>query len=249
MLERQYYTTSQAARLLAVSPDTVLRWVRQGKISSYNTPGGHSRIPREAVEQMLHSPQQPVSRTEPPVLPYHYCWEFYGDKGEIKPACRECVVYRSRARRCYEMRDIPEQFGHLKLHCHSDCNACDYYEKVRGQGTSVLLVTRNRHLRYSMLSEARKADIIVRGASDEYECATILDEFRPDYIVLDGTFGRKRTQDICRHLSSDKRIPFTKIILTSREDFNKDCFEGRIFCWIEKPFTFAQLRCCLGQAE
>ena len=167
----------------------------------------------------------------------------------MKSECHDCVVYRSRARRCYEMRDIPEQFGHLKLQCHSNCSDCDYFEKVIGQGTSVLIVTRNRHLQHSVLGDAKKADVILQIVSDEYECAAILDKFRPDYIVVDCASGKTRTEDICRHLSNDERIPFTKIILTSRNDYNKNCFEGRIFGWIKKPFTFTQLRCCLGKAE
>ncbi|WP_457826562.1 MerR family transcriptional regulator, partial [Staphylococcus aureus] len=47
--EKDYLTTSQAARLLAVSPDTVLKWVRAGKVKSYRTLGGHFRIPLSEI--------------------------------------------------------------------------------------------------------------------------------------------------------------------------------------------------------
>ena len=50
---KDYYTTTEAARKLAVSADTVLKWVKAGKIDSYRTPGGHARIPKEAVETLL----------------------------------------------------------------------------------------------------------------------------------------------------------------------------------------------------
>ena len=70
-----------------------------------------------------------------------------------------------------------------------------------------------------------------------------------DFVVLDCSLGTTRVQELCRHLDADLRVPFTKIILTSGSKPVQDCFEGRIFGWIKKPFTFLQLRCCLGQAE
>ena len=51
-MAKDYFTTTEAANLLSVSPDTVLKWVRAGKIESYRTPGGHSRIPSEAVARL-----------------------------------------------------------------------------------------------------------------------------------------------------------------------------------------------------
>ena len=52
-MNQKHYTTSQAAKLLSVSADTVLKWVKAGKINSYRTPGGHYRIPADAVETLL----------------------------------------------------------------------------------------------------------------------------------------------------------------------------------------------------
>lgn len=43
-------TTPQAARLVGISPATMLRAVRAKKIKSFRTPGGHFRIdPEDAV--------------------------------------------------------------------------------------------------------------------------------------------------------------------------------------------------------
>jgi excisionase family DNA binding protein len=244
-VNRKYFTTSQAAQLFEVSPDTVLK----GKIASYRTPGGHARIPRRAVETLLPTPPPTAtpSLAEPP--PYHFCWEFHGRGGVVDKGCLDCVVYRSRARRCYEMRDIPEQFGLLKLHCANACENCSYYHIVHGQGTLVLIVTRNQRLVEQIRAESEGGDVSLRFASGEYECSAVLDQFRPDFVVLDCSLGASRVQELCRHLAGDVRIPFTKIILTSGSESVKDCYEGQIFGWIKKPFTFLQLRCCLGQAE
>ncbi|MBF0521976.1 MAG: helix-turn-helix domain-containing protein [Candidatus Omnitrophica bacterium] len=48
-----FLTTSQAAELLHVTRFTVLSWVKQGKLKAVTTLGGHQRIPREAVLDLL----------------------------------------------------------------------------------------------------------------------------------------------------------------------------------------------------
>ncbi len=47
----EYLTTTQAARLLGVSPRTVSRWADEGRIAYLVTLGGHRRIARSVVEQ------------------------------------------------------------------------------------------------------------------------------------------------------------------------------------------------------
>lgn len=41
---RRFYTTSEVARLLGVTPPTVIKWVKDGQLSAHRTPGGHRRI-------------------------------------------------------------------------------------------------------------------------------------------------------------------------------------------------------------
>lgn len=48
-------TTAQAAKLLGVSVRTAQLWVESGEIPSWKTPGGHRRIPRVAIAEMLAS--------------------------------------------------------------------------------------------------------------------------------------------------------------------------------------------------
>ena len=45
----------EAARVLGVSPDTIKRWIYQGKIKSIKTPGGHHRIPTVEIDRLLHA--------------------------------------------------------------------------------------------------------------------------------------------------------------------------------------------------
>ncbi len=45
------YDTYQVARLFKVDPSTVRKWISDGKIQGYKTPGGQWRIPKEAVKE------------------------------------------------------------------------------------------------------------------------------------------------------------------------------------------------------
>ena len=46
-------TRSEVARILGVSPTTVTRWARAGKISAIKTLGGHRRFKASEIEQLL----------------------------------------------------------------------------------------------------------------------------------------------------------------------------------------------------
>ncbi len=47
-----YIRTAEAARILRVSPKTVSRWAKEGKIPHVMTLGGHRRFPSSAIEEL-----------------------------------------------------------------------------------------------------------------------------------------------------------------------------------------------------
>lgn len=47
-----YIRTAEAARILRVSPKTVSRWAKQGKLPHVVTLGGHRRFPAGAIEEL-----------------------------------------------------------------------------------------------------------------------------------------------------------------------------------------------------
>ena len=47
-----YLTTAEVAEILHVSPKTVTRWAREGKLPHSRTLGGHRRYPGEAIRRL-----------------------------------------------------------------------------------------------------------------------------------------------------------------------------------------------------
>jgi excisionase family DNA binding protein len=48
----RYVTRGAVARLLGVSPNTVSRWAREGRIQCQRTLGGHRRFDRAVIEDL-----------------------------------------------------------------------------------------------------------------------------------------------------------------------------------------------------
>ncbi len=250
MTAKNFYTTSEAAELLAVSPDTVLRWVKAGKVRSHRTPGGHCRIPKESLALLLPRADRgsQVKAGSEQQAVYQYCWNFGVDGDTISEGCRNCVSYRSRARRCYQLRQVPQQFERLNLHCPMACAECEYYRLMKERGTGLLVVSRNRRLTEGLKHGLETPELTLRFAGSEYDCAAAIDKFRPDYVVVDCSFGTSHTREICQHLINDDRIPFTRIILTSKTSRVTDCRDGEIFGWISKPFSTQLLKDMIDRA-
>jgi len=54
-LATPFLTRSHVSKLLGVSPNTVTRWAREGRLPCQVTLGGHHRFERELVEQLRRS--------------------------------------------------------------------------------------------------------------------------------------------------------------------------------------------------
>jgi excisionase family DNA binding protein len=59
-----FLTRSEVSRLLGVSPNTVTRWAREGRLPCQVTLGGHHRFDRELVEQLRKSLYRAGSRLD-----------------------------------------------------------------------------------------------------------------------------------------------------------------------------------------
>jgi excisionase family DNA binding protein len=56
-----FLLTSQVADLLHVSPKTVARWAKDGRLPFQRTLGGHRRYPEAAIRELVASLAQEVS--------------------------------------------------------------------------------------------------------------------------------------------------------------------------------------------
>jgi len=225
-------STGKAASLLSVTPDSVLKWIKAGKIPATRTPGGHFRIKRSDIIPQSH--QEPsVEKAPNNNNKFQYCWQYNSKTGEINQSCLQCIAFQAKAFRCYEMRHLPT--GHLKSFCTISCEECDYYKIVHRQRPNVLFVTDQDSLRESLEDKEKNVDFNIRFTDCEYSCSMMIESYRPDYISIDCSLGRKRAMDFANQLIVDPRIPFVRVILVGDcREFPKEC-DKEVFAFIERP--------------
>jgi len=64
MIVTEFLTRSEVSTQLGVSPNTVTRWAREGRLPCQVTLGGHHRFDRELVEQLRKSLYRPGTRLD-----------------------------------------------------------------------------------------------------------------------------------------------------------------------------------------
>lgn len=233
----EYLTTGQAATLCSVTPDAVLKWIKAGKLRAHRTPGGHFRISRSEFNSLLLPKEEahPEIKVDNPVI---YCWEYYSRKGEIGESCLNCIVYNTRALRCFEMALLPTETGHAMKFCTSTCDECEYYHLVRGQKPNVLVVADRPDLQDTLNPSDKTLEFNLRFTECEYKCSMLVENYRPDFVVLDCSMGAIRAGDFAKQLNADPRIPYIRVVLAgSKEDFPAEC-DKEVFARVERPFTF-----------
>jgi excisionase family DNA binding protein len=62
-----YFSSHAIARMLRVSPSTVLSWIDRGLLHAHRTPGGHRRVEHGELVRFLHESSLPVPRELVPV--------------------------------------------------------------------------------------------------------------------------------------------------------------------------------------
>ena len=62
--DRDYLTPTEAASILRVSPQTVSRWAKEGRIGCQVTLGGHRRFLREEVKALAEQGSVPRAADE-----------------------------------------------------------------------------------------------------------------------------------------------------------------------------------------
>jgi len=215
--EPNLLTTGQAAKLCSVTPDTVLKWIKRGRLTGVRTAGGHYRIKRRELEPLLLSqhPARSPSRRLPEYYPQGLrCWEYLSDRGEVRDNCQECVVYRVRAARCFLMAGLEPDVGHARQFCQSSCEDCVYYRRVNGLATNVLIITSDDEFIRRLAGE-EDASISLRFAANAYEASAIIHEFQPAFAVIDVEHIPAGDEGLLDSLAADARVPGLRVILVA----------------------------------
>jgi len=245
---KEFVSTGQAAELCSVTADTVLKWIKSGRILANRTPGGHYRIRRETLQHIIE--QDETSEDTPGrQRSFQFCWEFYKNSGGSIAECAKCIAYRSRAMRCYEMIKLPAESGHARMFCKGTCEDCEYFRVVQGQRLNVLVITNQKEIENELGDQAKGVEFNLRLTQDGYHCSMVIENFRPDYVVIDSSIGTDRYQFFTRHLSEDPRIPYVKIILAGEiSKIPSEC-DKMIFAIINRPFKIAELESLINLAK
>jgi excisionase family DNA binding protein len=246
-MDSQTISTGQAAKLCEVTRDTVLKWVKRGRLEAVRTAGGHFRINKESLRPYLIS--DVVKPGENSALPeispaISYCWEYYAGDGAVKDGCRNCLVFQTRAEKCYLMAGLGKDAGHEGMHCKSTCMECEFYQYINEAVLKVLVVTENEAIQKELTAHIHDS-FQLNFSTCGYDTAFSIQDFCPDIIVVDEALVNPASEDLCKHLIDDPRIHGAQIILAIRSDSRHSDLQEGICATIRKPFSAPELELCI----
>jgi len=219
-------TTGQAARLCAVTPDTVLKWIKKGRLPASRTAGGHYRVALPDLQPFLAGFGQPEETVLPVELKasisshegtentseYVSCWEYLSVEGEAKEECKQCVVYRVRATRCFLMAGLDGDVGHSKHFCQGSCEDCAYFQRLQSGNAPVLFITADQGLE-NQIEVFDEGSIALRFARNGYEASALIQDFRPEILIIDLENLPDQGFGLLDSIAADPRLPYVRVIL------------------------------------
>ncbi|MEW6249936.1 MAG: helix-turn-helix domain-containing protein [Planctomycetota bacterium] len=243
-------TTGQAAKLCSVTPDTVLKWIKKGRLGAVRTAGGHYRISRDDLERLSLTPGSAASATARPPECYRRrdlrCWEYLSDRGTVREDCRKCIVFRVGASRCFLMAGLEPDVGHARQFCQRSCEDCVYYRRLNGLAANVLVITADEGL-IGSLSRAADERVALRFAASGYEASAIMHAFRPAFAVIDEC-ALDQDDRLLNQLAADSRVPGLRIVIAEapgakarRRARSRPRGIDPIIGVLEKPFSAQQI--------
>lgn len=247
-MESKQLSTGQAAKICSVTPDTILKWIKKGRIPATRTVGGHYRIRKQDLprtESREKGTEASDTDRQANKRMFHYCWEFNSNGGALMEECKDCVVYRTRAHRCYEVMKLAPEVGHSGFFCKKTCDECEYFNQVHKDPVNVLVVSDNEVQAATLRRGARGRPMRLEFTDCEYTCSALVETFRPDYAIIDCSLGRERSREFAANLMADPRIPYVRVVLAAREgEFPGNC-DKEVFARIETPLDIRDITACI----
>jgi excisionase family DNA binding protein len=229
-------TTGEAARLCAVKPDTVLKWIKKGALPATRTIGGHYRVDEQAVLTVLAQDDAPEDRAHEKVLcsrPMR-CWEYMNNGPGAE--CRECVVYKIHASWCFRMSAAVRGNGQVKRFCTGICQECPYYRRVHNLPSNVIVITQDEKL-IQDLAKRESPEVSFRFARRGYDASAIVSVFRPAFVVFDQALLDHLGVALLDALATDSRTLGARILVAVRkESVGLHIHHRAIYATIQEPF-------------
>jgi excisionase family DNA binding protein len=130
---RNYFTTNDVAKICSVTRQTVINWIKAGKLYAISTPGRHRRVIREDLLKFIENSgfdpslveiyEDTVGRQVP------FCWEYqtrgFGKAGSSH-LCDMCIVKKAKALNCHI---LAKEMDISRRYCLTSCEECRYYRK------------------------------------------------------------------------------------------------------------------------
>jgi len=232
--------------MCAVTPATVLNWVRSGRLDGIRTPGGHYRIKLEKLQPLLGLQRASNLKleTQSGDAPLR-CWEYLSEGGAVREECLACVVYRVRASWCFQIATLGIDSGHARRFCPTSCDDCAYYRRVAGLPTNVLIVSSDEELLEGLRGHEEES-ICFRFAKNAYEASAAVETFLPAFAVVDMETSAAKENGLVESLARDPRLPGLKTVAVVGQGRakGKGKWKGSPFVagQIEKPFDLAQIQ-------
>lgn len=217
-------STGQAATILAVTADTVLKWIKRGRLPATRTAGGHFRV-RFADVQRLRSRGDASATLGTPLEGPVFCWQFHAGESEPADSCVSCIVYRARALRCFELSRVAAAGGHVDshagTHCSTSCLDCAYYLAHFHEQIRVVVALEDAVQQASLEhadADASGASLLLSFASSAYDTALAIQEGQPAFVVLHGSLHGKQGRELRHDIERDPRHPGIRVLVAGEAE-------------------------------
>ena len=175
------------------------------------------------------------------------CWEYFCQNLAPPETCTDCVVYRARIEKCYEVAELGETIGHSRQFCRTTCQNCSFFRACKGLASAVLVVTCDEALIDRLTAQGDSAAVVLRFARSGYESSSLVETFHPCAVVMDSALPEMQDGRLVNSIMEDQRMLGVKVIIAVRK--GDRITAGPDALVISAPFTLQKIERLVQAAE
>jgi excisionase family DNA binding protein len=239
---KESLSTGEAATLCAVTPDTILKWIKSKKLPATKTPGGHYRIKKNVLQPFTINTNRGCASMVDAAMKVKYCWEYQAKKGPMLAQCTNCLVFLSRTERCYVIKANTKNLKNVCACSRTSCYDCDYYALTHQPKINVLIVTNNNRFVKDFVHDF-KSSCAIHFTSTQTEFMEAVRKNPPNLVILDtGYFTSKAAiTEFLSYLKNDLHLESNRILAVLNTSHNSMILPKGIFSLIKMPGTAAEV--------